>query len=98
MREIVDKHFPDNWVSWVCDLFDQLVSDICFVLQIISMYMGITVNLLEAWEPYKAARIALANTLQTSNVTFQVRECTAALCTCIIFSLRLKDICCKFKP
>ena len=31
MREIVDKHFPDNWVSWVCDLFDQLVSDICFV-------------------------------------------------------------------
>lgn len=48
MREIVDKHFPDNWV--------------------ISMYMGITVNLLEAWEPYKAAKTALSNTLDPSNV------------------------------
>ena len=40
--------------------------------QVISMYMGITVNLLEAWEPYRAARTALANTLQPSNVTSQV--------------------------
>ena len=30
--------------------------------------MGIAVNLLEAWEPYKAARIALANTLQLGNI------------------------------
>ena len=35
MREIIDKHFPDNWV--------------------ISIYMGITVDLGEAWEPYKVA-------------------------------------------
>jgi WASH complex subunit strumpellin len=48
MREIVDKHFPDNWV--------------------ISLYMGITVNLIEAWEPYKAARMALDNILQMDNV------------------------------
>jgi WASH complex subunit strumpellin len=48
MREIVDKHFPDNWV--------------------ISMYMGITVNLLDAWEPYKAARTALNNTLTAANI------------------------------
>ncbi|XP_065890140.1 WASH complex subunit 5-like [Dysidea avara] len=48
MREIVDKHFPDNWV--------------------IAMYMGITVNLCEAWEPYKAARTALNNTLDPDNI------------------------------
>jgi hypothetical protein len=33
MREIVDKHFPDNWV--------------------LNLYMGITVDLVDAWEPYK---------------------------------------------
>ncbi|XP_070556885.1 WASH complex subunit 5-like [Ptychodera flava] len=48
MREIVDKHFPDNWVT--------------------SIYMGIPVNLMDAWEPYKAARTALNNTLDPSNV------------------------------
>lgn len=48
MREIVDKHFPDNWV--------------------ISVYMGITVNLLDAWSPYKAAVTALNNTLDPGNV------------------------------
>ncbi|XP_020897630.1 WASH complex subunit 5 [Exaiptasia diaphana] len=48
MREIVDKHFPDNWV--------------------ISTYMGIVVNLVEAWEPYKAAKTALNNTLDNTNI------------------------------
>ena len=48
MREIVDKHFPDNWV--------------------ISVYMGITVNLIDAWSPYKAASTALNNTLEISNI------------------------------
>jgi len=37
MREIVDKHFPDNWV--------------------ISYYLGFTVDLSVAWEPYKAAKL-----------------------------------------
>ncbi len=54
MREIVDKHFPDNWV--------------------ISVYMGITVNLLDAWLPYKAASTALNNTLDLNNVKEQVSE------------------------
>jgi len=30
--------------------------------------MGITVNLIDSWEPYKAARTALSNTLLSSNV------------------------------
>ncbi|XP_041358411.1 WASH complex subunit 5-like [Gigantopelta aegis] len=51
MREIVDKHFPDNWV--------------------IGVYMGITVNLLDAWGPYRAAITALNNTLDSSNVREQ---------------------------
>ncbi|TRY73510.1 hypothetical protein TCAL_01553 [Tigriopus californicus] len=35
---------------------------------IITYYMGHEVNLVEAWEPYKAAKAALANTLQPSKV------------------------------
>lgn len=44
------------------------------VYQVISMYMGITVNLWEAWEPYRAARTALANTLQQKNVVSQAAK------------------------
>jgi len=51
MREIVDKHFPDNWV--------------------ISIYMGIIVNLVDAWSPYKAASSALNNTVDAANVKSQ---------------------------
>lgn len=35
---------------------------------VISIYMGTTVNLVESWEPYKAAKAALSNTTQTLNV------------------------------
>uniref|UniRef100_A0A182NJL2 Strumpellin n=1 Tax=Anopheles dirus TaxID=7168 RepID=A0A182NJL2_9DIPT len=35
---------------------------------IVSLYMGITVNLIGAWEPYKAAKTALTNTLDTANL------------------------------
>ena len=38
------------------------------VLQVISIYMGATVNLIEAWEPYKAAKSALSNILQNQNI------------------------------
>eukprot|EP00051_Salpingoeca_urceolata_P033878 m.22586 g.22586 ORF g.22586 m.22586 type:complete len:1163 (-) comp6876_c0_seq1:95-3583(-) len=54
MREIVDKHFPDNWV--------------------VSIYMGMTVDLCEAWDPYKAARTALNNTLEGSNIKMQAQK------------------------
>ena len=53
MREIVDKHFNDNWI--------------------ISVYMGWVVNLREAWGGYKAARLALSNTLE-------VEVCIAQYC------------------
>lgn len=36
--------------------------------------MGITVNLAEAWEPYKAAKTALNYTLDLSNVKEQVHK------------------------
>ncbi|CAK9823853.1 WASH complex subunit 5 [Anthophora retusa] len=35
---------------------------------VISIYMGIVINLCEWWLPYKAARTALNNTLESSNV------------------------------
>ena len=54
MREIVDKHFADNWV--------------------INLYMGMTVNLIDAWEPYKAAKAALNNTLDVQAVKSRVRS------------------------
>ncbi len=45
--------------------------------QVVSIYMGITVNLVEAWEPYKAAKIALnytwtQPTSRTGTVTWAV--------------------------
>uniref|UniRef100_A0A4W6EII0 WASH complex subunit 5 n=1 Tax=Lates calcarifer TaxID=8187 RepID=A0A4W6EII0_LATCA len=38
---------------------------------VISIYMGITVNLVEAWEPYKAAKTALNYTLDSANIKEQ---------------------------
>uniref|UniRef100_A0A5F8HFV4 WASH complex subunit 5 n=1 Tax=Monodelphis domestica TaxID=13616 RepID=A0A5F8HFV4_MONDO len=41
---------------------------------VISIYMGITVNLADAWEPYKAAKTALNNTLDLSNIKEQTNR------------------------
>lgn len=35
---------------------------------VISIYMGYTVNLVEAWEPFKAAKSALLNTMEPINI------------------------------
>ncbi|XP_014242799.1 WASH complex subunit 5 [Cimex lectularius] len=40
---------------------------------IVNIYMGITINLIDIWEPFKAARTALANTLETVNI----QECAS---------------------
>lgn len=49
MREIVDKHFSDNWV--------------------IPYYLGYIVDLTYWWEPYKAARNAIQNTLDPEYIS-----------------------------
>ncbi|ELK24738.1 WASH complex subunit strumpellin [Myotis davidii] len=68
MREIVDKYFPDNWASIAIRIF----------YSVISIYMGITVNLADAWEPYKAAKTALNNTLDLANVREQASRYATA--------------------
>ena len=49
MREIVDKHFADNWI--------------------IAIYLGYLVDLSEEWSGYKAAKLAIQNTIDIKNVT-----------------------------
>ncbi|KAM3840991.1 WASH complex subunit 5 isoform 1-T1 [Vipera latastei] len=44
---------------------------------VISIYMGISVNLGDAWEPYKAAKTALNYTLDLSNVKEQASRAAA---------------------
>nr|XP_014350179.1 PREDICTED: WASH complex subunit strumpellin [Latimeria chalumnae] len=46
---------------------------------VISIYMGITVNLVEAWEPYKAAKTALNYTLDPANTKEQASRCSASV-------------------
>uniref|UniRef100_A0A673MSE0 WASH complex subunit 5 n=1 Tax=Sinocyclocheilus rhinocerous TaxID=307959 RepID=A0A673MSE0_9TELE len=46
---------------------------------VISIYMGITVNLVEAWEPYKAAKTALNYTLDTANIKEQAGRYSASV-------------------
>lgn len=35
---------------------------------IVSVYMGITLNLIEVWEPFKAAKLALGNNINSKNI------------------------------
>jgi WASH complex subunit strumpellin len=48
MREIVDKHFYDNWV--------------------IPFYLGYIIDLTKEWENFKAAKVALGNTLELDTI------------------------------
>ena len=41
-------------------------------IKVISVYMGIIVNLIDAWEPYKAAKNALNNSLDAQSVKTHV--------------------------
>lgn len=62
--------FPSRFISvFYCECTEVSV---CVCLQVISIYMGITVNLVEAWEPYKAAKTALNYTLDSANIKEQV--------------------------
>ncbi|KAG0724668.1 WASH complex subunit 5 [Chionoecetes opilio] len=44
---------------------------------VLSYYMGLSVNLIEAWEPYKAAKQALNNTLEVTNIKEQATRISA---------------------
>ncbi|XP_029447872.1 LOW QUALITY PROTEIN: WASH complex subunit 5 [Rhinatrema bivittatum] len=46
---------------------------------VISIYMGITVNLAEAWDPYKAAKTALNYTLDLPNIKEQASRYAAIM-------------------
>lgn len=46
---------------------------------IVSIYMGITVNLIDAWDPYKAAKAALTNAIDPSNVRYIATKHTTLL-------------------
>ncbi|XP_071251753.1 WASH complex subunit 5 isoform X2 [Salvelinus alpinus] len=46
---------------------------------VISVYMGITVNLVEAWEPYKAAKVALNYTLDSANIREQASRYSVSM-------------------
>lgn len=48
---------------------------------IISVYMGSIVNLIEAWEPYRAAKQALNNTLEVANLRNQAVKSNGSLVT-----------------
>ena len=68
MREIVDRYFPDNWVT-------------CY-------YMGTVVDVAAQWKDFKAARQALANTIDTTN---RKRVQARVLERCHSISLELKE-------
>lgn len=74
-------NLPQNWQMFKFrvflffldfGLFINVSFDILWHLQVISIYMGITVNLVDAWEPYKAAKTALNYTLEPANIKEQV--------------------------
>ncbi|XP_035208571.1 WASH complex subunit 5-like [Stegodyphus dumicola] len=41
---------------------------------VISIYMGMVINLVDAWEPYKAAKQALCNTIDATNIKEQCHK------------------------
>ena len=51
---------------------------LCY-FQVISIYMGRVVNLVDWWEPYKAAKQGLTNTVDLSNVKEHAERHTTAL-------------------
>lgn len=54
MREIIDKHFPDNYIALT--------------------YLGSVWDLSDAWQPYKAASLALKNTLNKANLEPEITK------------------------
>ena len=79
MREIVDKYFCDNWVISIymgrcLSLFSSLIFDFSLSKPTSLMWLP------EAWDQYKAAREALANTTGSTEVTFGKQEELSHVC------------------
>lgn len=55
--------------------------------------MGITVNLAEAWEPYKAAKTALNYTLDIANVKEQVHKPGFSIFSKISIGVIISNVC-----
>ena len=51
-----------------------MIVNLWYQFQVISVYMGHVVNLLDVWAPYKAAMTALSNTVTTENTREQSRK------------------------
>ena len=82
MLYIVLYFSPDilnNQSSKMREIADKFFSD----NWVISVYMGMIVNLAEAWEPYKAAKQALQNTIEISNVKEQCTKHLSKITTLI---------------
>ena len=58
---------------------------------VLSYYMGRTTNLIEAWEPYKAAKQALSNTLEASNVSQVARNIGSKLSSLTVQTTQLES-------
>ena len=71
MREIVDKYFCDNWVISI--YMGRCLSSTSIFDQLFSFHTSL-MWLPEAWDQYKAAREALANTTGSSEVMFGKQE------------------------
>ena len=77
MREIVDKYFCDNWVISIYMGRCLIVSNLLFSSLILDQLFSSHTSLMwlpEAWDQYKAAREALANTTGSSEVVFGKQE------------------------
>lgn len=66
MREIVDKHFPDNWVI---SMYLGYTVDLSSKFLFFGQQKSLKIENVVAWDGYKAAKAALANTTQIPHVT-----------------------------
>lgn len=42
---------------------------ILILFKIVNVYMGVTINIIDSWEAFKAAKTAVTNTIQTVEIS-----------------------------
>lgn len=40
-----------------------------WLLKVVNVYMGVTINIIDSWETFKAAKTAVSNTIQTVEIS-----------------------------